>query len=243
MSKTIVTDEVCSKNGFAIETVNLSKVYRLGATEVWALRDFTISIKKGEFLAVVGPSGSGKSTLLNLLGALDRPTRGKILVDGIDMSRLNGLQLARLRNWKIGFIFQSLNLINRMSVLRNVEVPAIVRGLSREERRKRATELLKAVGIADKANRKPTALSGGEQQRVAIARALINDPTFILADEPTGNVDTKTGRQIFRLLKEMNRKKNTTIIVVTHNMELANEASKMVHLRDGAIEKVKMLRR
>ncbi len=243
MSKTIVTDEVCSKNGFAIETVNLSKVYRLGATEVWALRDFTISIKKGEFLAVVGPSGSGKSTLLNLLGALDRPTRGKILVDGIDMSRLNGLQLARLRNWKIGFIFQSFNLINRMSVLRNVEVPAIVRGLSREERRKRATELLKAVGIADKANRKPTALSGGEQQRVAIARALINDPTFILADEPTGNVDTKTGRQIFRLLKEMNRKKNTTIIVVTHNMELANEASKMVHLRDGAIEKVKMLRR
>jgi len=243
LSKTIVTDEVCSKNGFAIETVNLSKVYRLGATEVWALRDFTISIKKGEFLAVVGPSGSGKSTLLNLLGALDRPTRGKILVDGIDMSRLNGLQLARLRNWKIGFIFQSFNLINRMSVLRNVEVPAIVRGLSREERRKRATELLKAVGIADKANRKPTALSGGEQQRVAIARALINDPTFILADEPTGNVDTKTGRQIFRLLKEMNRKKNTTIIVVTHNMELANEASKMVHLRDGAIEKVKMLRR
>jgi len=243
LSKTIVTDEVCSGNGFVIETINLSKVYRLGATEVWALRDFSISIKKGEFLAVVGPSGSGKSTLLNLLGALDRPTRGKILVDGIDMSRLNGLQLARLRNWKIGFIFQSFNLINRMSVLRNVEVPAIVRGLSREERRKRATELLKAVGIADKANRKPTALSGGEQQRVAIARALINDPTFILADEPTGNVDTKTGRQIFRLLKEMNRKKNTTIIVVTHNMELANEASKMVHLRDGAIEKVKMLRR
>lgn len=225
-------------NGFALETVNLSKVYSLGVTEVWALRDFSITVKKGEFLAIVGPSGSGKSTLLNLLGALDRPTKGRILVDGIDMAVLNGLQLARLRNLKIGFVFQSFNLMNRMTVLRNVEVPAVVKGLSREDRRKRATEVLKAVGIADKAYRKPTSLSGGEQQRVAIARALINDPSFVLADEPTGNLDTKTGRQIFTLLKEVSREKGATIVVVTHNMELAYETDRVVHLRDGMIEKV-----
>jgi len=230
--------ETPAGNGFALETVNLSKAYSIGVTEVWALRDFSISVKKGEFLAVVGPSGSGKSTLLNLLGALDRPTKGRILVDGIDMAVLNGLQLARLRNLKIGFIFQSFNLMNRMTVIRNVEVPAMVSELSKEERRKRSTALLKAVGIADKAYRKPTALSGGEQQRVAIARALINDPSFVLADEPTGNLDTKTGRQIFSLLKEVSREKGATIVVVTHNMELAYETDRVVHLRDGMIEKV-----
>jgi putative ABC transport system ATP-binding protein len=185
----------------------------------------------------VGPSGSGKSTLLNMLGALDRPTSGKVFMDGIDIFSLNDSQLATVRNDKLGFIFQSYNLINRTTVLKNVEFPGIVGGMSDADRRRRALKLLDFLGIKNKANFKPLNLSGGQQQRVAIARALMNDPKIILADEPTGNLDTKTGIDVFNLLTLLSREFKRTIIMVTHNPELAAATDRAIHIRDGAIEK------
>jgi putative ABC transport system ATP-binding protein len=223
------------KEEYAAETINLSKVYSVGAYKVHALRDINLKIRVGEFLSIVGPSGSGKSTLLNLLGTLDKPTSGKILIGGVDTSKLNEEKLAKLRNQRIGFIFQAYNLINRTTVLRNVELPAIVLGVPSAERRRKALELLELMGLKDKAFRRPTELSGGEQQRVAIARALINDPTIILADEPTGNVDSKTGRNIFELLRKLCKERNATVVVVTHNIELAKMTNRIIHLRDGKI--------
>ncbi|MEM3732010.1 MAG: ABC transporter ATP-binding protein, partial [Candidatus Bathyarchaeia archaeon] len=205
---------------------------------VYALKGINLSIKKGEFIAVVGPSGCGKSTLLNLLGALDKPTKGKIIVDGIDITQLTDKQLAKFRNLKVGFIFQSYNLINRSSVLKNVELPAIVSGVPAKIRRMKALTLLKLVGLEEKVYRKPMELSGGEQQRVAIARALINDPAIILADEPTGNLDSKTGNEIIQLLTKINKERNATIVMVTHNLELANKTDKIIWLKDGQIEKI-----
>ena len=221
--------------GYAAETIGLTKIYRTGTHEVYALRDVNLKIRRGEFLAVVGPSGSGKSTLLNLLGTLDKPTSGKIFIDGVDVSNLDGSRLARLRNEKIGFVFQAYNLVNRTSVLRNVELPAMVLGIPPAERRRKALELLRLMGLEDKAHRKPVELSGGEQQRVAIARALINDPALVLADEPTGNLDSKTGRSIFELLRRLCRERGATVVVVTHNLELAAMTDRIVHLRDGRI--------
>ena len=226
-------------DGYAAETVKLTKVYRTGSGDVYALNDANIKIKHGEFVSIVGPSGSGKSTLLNMIGTLDRPTSGHILIGGVDTARLNNNQLARLRNERIGFIFQAYNLINRTTVLKNVELPAIVKGIPRAERLRRAHELLDMMGLKDKANRKPTSLSGGEQQRVAIARALINRPTIILGDEPTGNVDSKTGANIFDLLSKLCKEQKATIITVTHNLELANDTDRIIYLRDGQIEKEK----
>jgi putative ABC transport system ATP-binding protein len=223
------------KEEYAAETINLSKVYSVGAYKVHALRDINLKIRVGEFLSIVGPSGSGKSTLLNLLGTLDKPTSGKILISGVDTSKLNEEKLAKLRNQRIGFIFQAYNLINRTTVLRNVELPAIVLGVPSAERRRKALELLELMGLKDKAFRRPTELSGGEQQRVAIARALINDPTIILADEPTGNVNSKTGRNIFELLRKLCKERNATVVVVTHNIELAKMTNRIIHLRDGKI--------
>jgi putative ABC transport system ATP-binding protein len=185
----------------------------------------------------VGPSGSGKSTLLNMLGALDRPTSGKVFLDGIDIFSLNDSQLATVRNDKLGFIFQSYNLINRTTVLKNVEFPGIIGGMSDADRRRRALKLLDFLGIKNKANFKPLNLSGGQQQRVAIARALMNDPKIILADEPTGNLDTKTGQDVFNLLTLLSREFKRTIIMVTHNPELAAATDRAIHIRDGAIEK------
>ena len=179
-----------SGDGYAIETVDLKKTYLMGLVKVHALRGVNLKIRHGEAVSIVGPSGSGKSTLLNMLGALDTPTSGKILIDGKDITRLGERALARFRNRKIGFIFQSYNLIDRSKVTKNVELPAIVAGMPKKTRDERVHELLDLVGLGDKADRKPNALSGGEQQRVAIARALINDPAFILADEPTGNLDS-----------------------------------------------------
>ncbi len=220
---------------YAAETVNLTKVYRAGGFQVYALQNVNLKIRRGEFLAVVGPSGSGKSTLLNLLGTLDKPTSGKVFIDGVDTSKLDGGALARLRNEKIGFVFQAYNLINRTSVLRNLELPAMVLGIPPEERRRRALELLELMGLSDKANRKPVELSGGEQQRVAIARALMNRPALVLADEPTGNLDSKTGRGIFELLRRLCREQGATVVVVTHNLELASTTDRIIHLRDGKI--------
>jgi putative ABC transport system ATP-binding protein len=216
---------------------NLTKVYSSSTGRVVSLDNVSFSVSKGEFVSVVGPSGSGKSTLLNMLGALDRPTSGKVFMDGIDIFSLNDSQLATARNDKLGFIFQSYNLINRTTVLKNVEFPGIVGGMSDADRRRRALKLLDFLGIKNKANFKPLNLSGGQQQRVAIARALMNDPKIILADEPTGNLDTKTGIDVFNLLTLLSREFKRTIIMVTHNPELAAATDRAIHIRDGAIEK------
>ncbi|MFQ5761779.1 MAG: ABC transporter ATP-binding protein [Candidatus Bathyarchaeia archaeon] len=222
---------------YALEVQGLTKTYRVGRLEIPALRGVDLKVARGEFVSVVGPSGSGKSSLLNLLGTLDRPTSGKIIIGGTDTSTLSDEGLSRLRNEKIGFVFQAYNLINRTTVLRNVELPAIVKGFPREARTKRAMLLLKLVGIEDKAQNRPTELSGGQQQRVAIARALMNEPDIVLADEPTGNVDSKSGRDIFELLRQLAVERSNTIIVVTHNLELANFTQRIIYVRDGLVEK------
>ena len=225
-------------NEFAIELIDLKKIFIMGKmVKVHALRGVNLKVRNGEIVSIVGPSGSGKSTLLNLLGALDRPTSGKIIIDGKNIARLKDEVLSKFRNRKIGFIFQSYNLINRSTVTKNVELPAIIRGIPRTIRKRRTNELLDMVGLRGKANRKPTELSGGEQQRVAIARALINEPTFILADEPTGNLDSKTGQEIGNLLIKVNEERKATIVIVTHNLELAEKTQRILHLRDGIVEK------
>ncbi len=188
-------------------------------------------------MSIVGPSGSGKSTLLNMIGALDRPTMGKVLISGVDVFAASDSELSILRNRLIGFIFQSYNLINRTTVQNNVELPGIILGMSPSEREKRSLKLLELLGIGDKAQFKPTALSGGQMQRVAIARSLMNNPTLILADEPTGNLDTKTGSEVFALLKMLSRKFRRTIVMVTHNPELALETDRTLYIRDGRLEK------
>lgn len=215
----------------------LTKVYDSSMGRVISLSNVSFSVNRGEFVAVVGPSGSGKSTLLNMIGALDRPTSGKVFMNGIDIFSLNDSQIAEVRNSTLGFIFQSYNLINRTSVLKNVEFPGVTGGMSDADRRRRALKLLNFLGIKDKAKFKPTNLSGGQQQRVAIARALMNDPKVILADEPTGNLDTKTGNDVFNLMTLLSRKFKRTIIMVTHNPELAEATDRAIHIRDGKIEK------
>ena len=200
------------------------------------LRDVSISVIKGEFVSLIGKSGSGKSTLLNMIGALDRPTSGKVFIDGINIFSLNDSQIATMRNNTLGFIFQSYNLINRTTIIKNVEFPGITGGMSDGDRRRRAMKLLNFLGIADKAFFKPPNLSGGQQQRVAIARALMNDPKIILADEPTGNLDTKTGSDVFNLLKLLSREFKRTVIMVTHNPELT-ATDRTIYIRDGSIEK------
>jgi len=217
-----------------IETLNLRKVYMLGKVPVEALRGVNLKVEEGEFLSVLGPSGSGKSTLLNLIGALDKPTDGKIFIEGVDVTTLKDGQLADLRR-RIGFVFQFFNLIPRFTARQNVELPMAIAGLGKEERRRRAEELLKVVGLADRMNHKPAELSGGEQQRVAIARALANNPRFLLMDEPTGNIDSKNAMEIIQLVKRLNQEKGVTIIMVTHDQRLASEANRTVHMLDGLI--------
>ncbi len=221
----------------ALRIDNVSKIFDSVAGKVIALRNVSFAVKKGEFVAIVGPSGSGKSTLLNMIGALDRPTLGKVYVDGVDVSSLKDSEIALIRNLKIGFIFQSYNLINRSSVQKNVELPSIISGMPKKERSRRSIKILTALGIANKAKQKPVNLSGGEQQRVAISRALMNNPTLILADEPTGNLDTKTGQEIFSMLEHLSRDLKRTIIMVTHNTELAEKTDRSIYLRDGMIER------
>jgi putative ABC transport system ATP-binding protein len=226
-----------STNKFAIEIYDVTKKYFLGPNVVSAINGLTMNVQKGEFVAIMGPSGSGKSTLLNLLGALDKPSSGRILIDGVNISGLNENELAKLRNEKVGFVFQAYNLISRSSVMRNMELPALVKGYSKEERQKRVRDLLTVVGLNDKMVRQPKTLSGGEQQRVAIARALINDPEIVLADEPTGNVDSKTGRMIMEFLRRLNSERGTTVIVVTHSSDVANMADRIIYIRDGRISR------
>jgi putative ABC transport system ATP-binding protein len=221
----------------ALKVDNLYRIFESSAGQVVALRKVNFIIKKGEFVSIVGPSGSGKSTLLNMIGALDKPSSGKVLINGIDIFSLNDHGIARMRNNLIGFIFQSFNLINRATVQKNVEIPGIIAGLSSKERKHRSLKILDVLGIKDKAKFKPPDLSGGEQQRVAIARALMNNPTIILADEPTGNLDTKTGNEVFDLLKTLSNKFRRTIIMVTHNHELAEKTDRSIYIKDGRIEK------
>src|ERR687890_2924330 len=229
--------ETKTEDNVAMHVRKLFKIYDSAAGRVIALRDVNFKVKKGEFLAIVGPSGSGKSTLLNMIGALDRPTSGRVFIGGVDIFSLSNSEIASLRNRMIGFIFQSYNLINRTTVQRNVELPAIIRGMDSGIRKRRAKKLLHMLGIGDKANFKPSNLSGGQQQRVAIARSLMNNPTIILADEPTGNLDTKTGNEVFDLLKLISKKYGRTIIFVTHNPELAEKTDRSIYIKDGQIEK------
>lgn len=220
---------------------DLWKVYRLGEIEYPALRGVSFRAKRGEYIAIVGPSGSGKSTLLNIMGALDRPTRGTMMIDGLDVSKLSDNKLAELRNKKLGFVFQTFNLLSYMSAAENVETPLVAAGVPPELRRKRSYELLEMVGLKGFERNRPSMLSGGQQQRVAIARALANDPQIILADEPTGNLDSKSSLEIIDILRGLNREKGVTVIMVTHNLELTAHCDKVWYFRDGKIEREEVL--
>jgi putative ABC transport system ATP-binding protein len=217
-----------------IEIRDMYKVYTMGENKVTALNGISIDIKKGEFAAIVGPSGSGKSTLMNMLGCLDTPTTGSYLLDGKEVSKLRDDDLAVIRNFKIGFIFQKFNLLQKLSALENVELPLIYQGLKEREARKRAMESLQSVGLLDRMNHKPNELSGGQQQRVAIARALVTKPPVLLADEPTGALDSKTGIEVMGILKELHSMGNT-IILITHDNSLAVQSKRIIRIQDGEI--------
>jgi len=221
-----------------LEAVDLTRVYSAGSgSETHALHGVSFRVKEGDFIAIIGPSGSGKSTLLNLIGALDRPTSGNVLIDGTDVSQLSNLELAKIRNRKIGFVFQSFNLIRRLTAIENVEVPLLVAGMSPRERRNVAMSLLEQFGIGSRAEHRPNELSGGEQQRVAVARSLATNPLVLLADEPTGNLDTKNTDLVMDILEKLNRGMAKTLVVITHNTEVAYRAKKIIMMRDGKIEK------
>jgi putative ABC transport system ATP-binding protein len=217
-----------------VEAVNLKKTYQLGKVPVEALRGVNLKVESGDFLAVLGPSGSGKSTLMNLVGALDKPTAGKMLIEGVDISTLNDNQLADLRR-RIGFVFQFFNLIPRLTARGNVELSMAIANMEKAQRRKHAERLLETVGLKERMNHKPAELSGGEQQRVAIARALANSPRFLLMDEPTGNIDSKTAGEVIGLIKRLNEGEGVTTIMVTHDQRLAMQAKRTVQMFDGLI--------
>jgi putative ABC transport system ATP-binding protein len=235
--------EVAARSFPAVQTINVTKVYRVGRIDYPALRGISLKIDKGELVSIMGPSGSGKSTLLNVIGALDPPTSGRVIIDGVDLRRLDEDRLALLRNRKLGFVYQSFNLIQRLTTVENVEMPLISRGVPEKIRRSKSLKLLSAVGLNGKANKRPAELSGGEQQRVAIARALVTEPALIIADEPTGNLDSKTTREVVDQFIQVNKAFGTTILVVTHNAEIANRTQRVVSLMDGLIEKEEYLQR
>lgn len=218
-----------------IEIRDLTKTYMMGQVPVQALRGVTLDVHKGDFIAFLGPSGSGKSTLLNMIGALDRPTTGTVLINGIDISTLGDNELADLRQ-SVGFVYQTFNLISRLDAIGNVELPLSIAGIEKKKRRSKAEVMLKIVGLGDRMHHKPSELSGGERQRVAVARALVTNPSFIIMDEPTGNLDSKTGLEIMEFAKRLNREQGITLIIVTHDPEIGSQARRTIHLRDGLIE-------
>ncbi|MDX6765958.1 MAG: ABC transporter ATP-binding protein [Candidatus Methylacidiphilales bacterium] len=217
-----------------IELSGVRKIYRLGNQEVRALDGINLQIHSGDYAAIIGPSGSGKSTLMHLLGCLDTPTEGTVVIDGLDASRAGATRLARIRNEKIGFVFQTFNLLPKLNVEENVALPLVYAGVGATERRRKVRAALEAVGLADRIGHRPNELSGGQNQRVAIARALVNDPKLLLADEPTGALDSQTGEQVMQLFRELNARGNT-VLLVTHDPDIARETNRRIHIRDGRI--------
>ncbi len=232
--------ETIRRSAVMIEICNMSKIYRIGNVAVKALDNISLSIKQHEFVSIVGPSGSGKSTLMNMIGCLDVPTSGEYCLDGMEVSGLTDDQLAYIRNHKIGFVFQGFNLIQKLNALENVELPLIYQGIPTMERYERSVEALKLVGLEDRIHHRPAELSGGQQQRVAIARALVGNPQIILADEPTGNLDSKSGKDIINLLKELHLK-GSTIVLITHDNDIAMMAERIVRIQDGQINDDRMV--
>jgi len=220
---------------WVIEARNITKTYKMGEFEVQALRDVSFTIERGEVVSIMGPSGSGKSTMMNTLGCLDRPTSGEYILDGESVADMNDDQLASVRNRKVGFVFQSFNLLSRLTAVGNVELPLRYAGLT-EGRRERAKAALESVGLGDRMTHRPYELSGGQQQRVAVARAIVNDPAMIMADEPTGNLDSKVGKEIMHLLLNLNKERGTTLIIVTHDPKIAEQTQRVIRLRDGELD-------
>jgi len=223
------------ENDWVIEAINLTKVYKMGTVEVQALRGASLKIRRGEMVSIMGPSGSGKSTLMNILGCLDHPSGGEYILDGEKVSNLRDDQLAVIRNRKVGFVFQSFNLLPRATALSNVELPLRYAGVAARQRHERAIEALQSVGLGERMRHKPTELSGGQQQRVAIARALVNRPAILMADEPTGNLDSKSGKEIMELLLRLNRESGTTVIIVTHDPSIGAQTQRIIRIYDGLV--------
>lgn len=218
-----------------IELNHISKTYMMGVEEVRAIDDISLTIKDGELSSIVGPSGSGKSTLMNIIGCLDMPTSGSYRLDGVEVIAMSDTELARIRGRMVGFVFQTFNLLPRLSALANVELPLVYQGVPKSERTRRAKDVLERVELANRINHKPSELSGGERQRVAIARALVNNPVIILADEPTGNLDTKVGAEIIRLFKDLNEQSGVTVLIVTHDHDIAQSSRRVIRLTDGKV--------